>query len=54
LLKQILSPTNNSETSSPYATQLVVDPELIVRGSTSHLHLNSKKLSNGKKSSSRA
>jgi DNA-binding LacI/PurR family transcriptional regulator len=53
LLQQILSPSHNGETLSAHASQLVVDPELIVRGSTSHRQLKSKKSSSGKRSSSR-
>jgi DNA-binding LacI/PurR family transcriptional regulator len=48
LLQQILSPSKNGEGATPHASQLVVDPELIVRGSTGRPHFNSKKHSNGK------
>jgi DNA-binding LacI/PurR family transcriptional regulator len=49
LLKQILSPRINEEAATPHASQLVVDPELIVRGSTLRPQLNSKRYSNGKR-----
>jgi LacI family transcriptional regulator len=45
LLKQILSPGKNGEVA---ASQLVVDPELIVRGSTARPQVKSKKHSRGK------
>jgi DNA-binding LacI/PurR family transcriptional regulator len=49
LLKQILSPRINGEAATAHASQLVVDPELVVRGSTSQPHLSSKRFSNGKR-----
>lgn len=48
LLKQILSPSSNLEAPPLHASQLVVDPEFIVRGSTSQPHHNSKKSSKTK------
>jgi DNA-binding LacI/PurR family transcriptional regulator len=43
LLKQILLPRSESDVSTPHALQLVVDPEFIVRGSTSEPHKNAKR-----------
>jgi len=48
LLKQILSPSSKHETPPLHASQLVVDPEFIVRGSTAQPHQNSKKSSKTK------
>ena len=48
LLKQILLPSSNLEAPPLHASQLVVDPEFIVRGSTSQPHHNSKKSSKTK------
>jgi LacI family transcriptional regulator len=48
LLKQILSAGKNGEVAVPHASHLIVDPELIVRGSTARPHVKSKKPSNGK------
>jgi DNA-binding LacI/PurR family transcriptional regulator len=43
LLKQILLPRNNGDAAASHASQLVVDPEFIVRGSTSEPHRSAKK-----------